>query len=261
MSTMEFHAAAKIFPLDESNIDSLAEDIRKNGQTVPIEVCEGRIIDGRRRSLACERLGVKPQTREVNVEDPVAYVLSLNLHRRHLTETQRALIGARAKKLYEKQAKERQRIRKGNQPGATVANLPQLSGNSRTAAGKARDAAGKAVGVSGKSIDYATKLLNSGTAKLIAAADADKVAISTAARMSALPAAEQDKFAEAATGKRRTIRKNEVLEPEREPDGKIKGVGVIRANEAINCLIRIPKNDALRRRGLQIVFDWIKANR
>lgn len=48
-----------------------------------------------------------------------------------------------------------------------------------------------------------------------------------------------------------------VSEPE---EIKAVGVGVDRANEAINCLIRIPKNDALRKRGFQIVTDWISHN-
>ena len=51
--------------------------------------------------------------------------------------------------------------------------------------------------------------------------------------------------------------------PAPEPEaatGKRRGVGVIRANEAINCLAGIPKNDRLRERGLQIVADWIEAN-
>src|SRR5262249_60206546 len=39
---------------------------------------------------------------------------------------------------------------------------------------------------------------------------------------------------------------------------KVRGVGTVRAQEAINCLSRIPKNDALRERGFQIVMDWIK---
>lgn len=55
--------------------------------------------------------------------------------------------------MYDKQAKERQQVRKGKQAGATVESLPQLD------SGKARDAVGKAVGVSGKSIDHATKVL------------------------------------------------------------------------------------------------------
>jgi len=46
-----------------------------------------------------------------------------------------------------------------------------------------------------------------------------------------------------------------------QPVDGIKGMGVIRANEAINCLIRIPKNDVLRKRGFQIVTDWIENNR
>lgn len=49
--------------------------------------------------------------------------------------------------------------------------------------------------------------------------------------------------------------------PTEEPDPpKSRGVGVQRANEAINCLSRIPKHDPLRKRGFQIVTDWIRHN-
>jgi hypothetical protein len=51
--------------------------------------------------------------------------------------------------------------------------------------------------------------------------------------------------------------------PESEPEpapGVLRGKGVALAHEAINCLIRIPKNDALRKRGFQIVMDWIKGH-
>ena len=51
----------------------------------------------------------------------------------------------------------------------------------------------------------------------------------------------------------------EIIDPE-PPTGARPGVGIIRASEAINCLIRIPKNDPLRKRGFQIVTDWIKHN-
>jgi hypothetical protein len=57
-------------------------------------------------------------------------------------------------------------------------------------------------------------------------------------------------------------RPKETPKPEEEkPEGERRGKGVILANEAINCLTRIPKNDALRKRGFQIVTDWIKANK
>ena len=41
-----------------------------------------------------------------------------------MTQSQAACVGAEALPLYEKEAKERQQIRKGNQPGAT--NSPKL---------------------------------------------------------------------------------------------------------------------------------------
>ena len=48
---------------------------------------------------------------------------------------------------------------------------------------------------------------------------------------------------------------------EREPEpGKWRGVGVLQANEAIDALKRIPKNDALRKRAFQIVRDWMDSN-
>jgi hypothetical protein len=52
---------------------------------------------------------------------------------------------------YDKLARERMQVRKGDQPGASPVNLPGLS--------DARDAAGKEFGVSGKSVDHATKVL------------------------------------------------------------------------------------------------------
>jgi len=54
------------------------------------------------------------------------------------------MVGARAREVYDRLAKERMKARKGNQPGATKENVPDLS------IGRARDQAGKAVGVSGR---------------------------------------------------------------------------------------------------------------
>jgi Protein of unknown function (DUF3102) len=50
-------------------------------------------------------------------------------------------------------------------------------------------------------------------------------------------------------------------EPEEAPAGpEVRGVGVFRANEAINYLCLIPRNDPLRAMGLKIVTEWIKAH-
>jgi len=74
----------------------------------------------------------------------------MNLHRRHLTTAQRAIIGARLKEYYAKDANERQGSRTD-----IVENLPECS------AGTARDKAGDVVGVSGRSVDDASKVLSS----------------------------------------------------------------------------------------------------
>lgn len=81
------------------------------------------------------------------------------------------MVGAKAREIYDREAKERMSAGKGDDGSGgrghkknPVENLPQgleagvLNPSQRAmqAAGKARDAVGKAVGVSGRSIDYAT---------------------------------------------------------------------------------------------------------
>lgn len=266
---MEFHEAANIFPLDESNLSDLAKDIRKSGQQVPIERFEGKIIDGRRRFKACQMVGVEPQFRDVKPADPIAYVLSLNLHRRHLKPSQLAMCAARAKTLRKKlDGEARERMREGGKAGGKgrpkqgMENLPHPNDSGAT-----RDQIGKTFGVSGKLVDQAAKVLADGTPELIDAVDNDLLAASTAAKAAGMSDDEQNRVAErakeaAAQGHRRRPRPAENIddEPEETDERKLRGVGVIRAHEAINCLSRIPKNDQLRKRGFQIVTDWIKRN-
>ena len=44
---------------------------------------------------ACLAVGVEPRYREYAGDDPLGFVISLNLNRRHLNESQRAVIAAR----------------------------------------------------------------------------------------------------------------------------------------------------------------------
>src|ERR1700733_14887339 len=88
---LEFHPLANIFPLmDENELKRLTEDIRKNGQREPIKLYEGKILDGRNRYRACVRLGIDPVTEEYTGNDALDYVVSRNMFRRHLNESQRA---------------------------------------------------------------------------------------------------------------------------------------------------------------------------
>jgi hypothetical protein len=266
-SSREFHPAANIFPMDDENIDALAEDIEASGLLVPIELLDGKIIDGRRRWMACRMKDVEPEYVEVSPPDPVAYVLSLNLHRRHLTPSQKSMIAARAREMYDKEADRRRLL--GQQSGGrghkkenSVENLPPSLDSA-----KARDAAGKALGVSGKSVDFATKVLEHGTPELIAAVDAGRMAVSTAAVHCTESPDLQREIVEKKTAQRNYADSSKKLKREKEDDSEIdqaareKSKAIRYANEAIDRLKRIPKNDCLRKRGFQIVTDWIRHNK
>lgn len=95
------HWAADIFPLNDSDIDRLAEDIKTNGQRQPIITYKGEILDGRTRYAACKKAGVepiteeyKPRNGEVTDAELLALSWSLNEARRHLTTSQRACAAA-----------------------------------------------------------------------------------------------------------------------------------------------------------------------
>ena len=94
--TLEFHPLANIFPLIEgAEFDNLVADVAPHGVHEPIWIFEGKILDGRNRYRAAQQAGVDCPMREYMGDDPVRFVISLNLKRRHLTTSQRAMIAAR----------------------------------------------------------------------------------------------------------------------------------------------------------------------
>jgi hypothetical protein len=93
----EFHPIANVFPLMEgAEFKRFKEDIRTRKQQEPITIYEGKILDGRNRYRACKELKLTPDTKLLPAgTDPVGFVLSANLHRRHLNESQRAMVAAK----------------------------------------------------------------------------------------------------------------------------------------------------------------------
>ena len=94
---MEHHQhAGKIPAMSAEEFASLKADIETNGLLQPILVFGGKLLDGRHRLRACDELGVPITTEEFTGTEAEALrrVISLNLHRRHLTTQQRAEIGA-----------------------------------------------------------------------------------------------------------------------------------------------------------------------
>jgi hypothetical protein len=98
MSDYPIHPAAEIMPdMTPDEFQQLTEDIRANGLIESIVLYDDMILDGRHRDKACKVLGLVAPYITLDQElhpDPVAYVLSTNLHRRHLTTGQRAFVAA-----------------------------------------------------------------------------------------------------------------------------------------------------------------------
>lgn len=162
---MEFHPYSEVFPfLEGAALDELVTDIHTNGLRDPIWTYEGQILDGRNRFIACKRSGVKPEFRPYKGKDPLAFVVSVNIHRRHLNESQRAMAAAEIKAL------------------TKSANLH--SGDRTTTAADS-------VSVSRRSVFHADKVLESGSKKLKQAVKSGEISVSKAASVVDLPKAEQ----------------------------------------------------------------------
>lgn len=96
LANIKFHPAADLFPLmDKAELKELAADIKKNGLIAGIvRDKDGVILDGRNRFEACRMAEVEPRFVQYNDKDPVAFIVASNIHRRHLTATQkRELVG------------------------------------------------------------------------------------------------------------------------------------------------------------------------
>jgi ParB-like chromosome segregation protein Spo0J len=172
---------AGLFPLPtEEEYRQLKNDIAARGQLVPAWVYEGKLIDGRSRARACKELGLELLIRDWDGRGSlVAFVVSLNLHRRHLTESQRALVAARLKPMFEAEAKQRMQSGKAPDP---MANLPQ---------GPARDQAAAIMGVSPRTVEAGSKVLKQGTPELIQGVETGQVSVSAASDLAELSPDEQ----------------------------------------------------------------------
>lgn len=131
---------------------ALEQDIKENGLLEPIWLYDGKIIDGRNRYLACLAVGIKPRFRDYTGSeiDLLNYVVSLNLHRRHLSQSQLACLAVEIMPDIEKQSKERAR----QKISAARKNVKLID----TDKNKSRDIAGKIFGVSGRYISTAMQL-------------------------------------------------------------------------------------------------------
>lgn len=178
---LEYHPASNLFPLLEGNdFQEVVESVKVHGLQLPILLHQGKILDGRNRYRACLEAKVEPWTAKAELEGmtPEQFVWVYNGPRRHLTTSQRAMIGEKLRKAFEAEAAERMNAGKADPRG-------------NSSEGRATERAGKAVGVSRDSIEAATKVKEQGSLGLIAAVERGEIAVSKAAKLAELPKATQ----------------------------------------------------------------------
>ncbi len=173
-----FHPLALLFPtMGADELAELTADIKAHGLREPILVMpepDGRILDGRHRYLACERAGVVPHFRTFDGHDPVAHVISANLRRRHLKESQRAMIAARLANLDE------------GRPPTTAQDYAVSQGK-----------AAAMLGVSRRSVQSAKVVRDRGAPELIEAVEQGRVSVNIATQVAKKPRREQGQLVKA----------------------------------------------------------------
>jgi ParB-like chromosome segregation protein Spo0J len=192
--------------LPAEDLESLAKDIKSNGLQQSIVLYEGKILDGRNRYKACHAAGVEFHTEHYAGDDPVSHVLSLNLHRRHLTPSQLAMV---AETVATMRVGDFVRNQHTENRGLST-DKPQPEPDRKT-----RKQAAKELGVSEPSIDRARVVRKKGIPELIKAVEVGQISVGKAAQIAAMP---QDEQAAAMTQKQKPIKsKKEKIEPKPRP--------------------------------------------
>lgn len=275
----EFHEVVNLFP--EMTADEFADlkaDIAANGLKTEIPVRNGKILDGRHRIKACLELGSNEWLNflaeyDTDPRDEVQIALTFNLHRRHLSTSQKAMIGEDVRGIYDKQAKERQKQSGGDKKSAAarveksvVANVPQPI----TREPAARDKAAKTVGVGAKSIDAATAVKTKGAPELVQAVRSGKVTVTAAAAVAkAVPKEKQvelvrDNKVKEEASRIRKEKKQPVAAKEPRHAGEhtqSETFAMGKADVAITQLKGIPTSNKHREAGLKRVADWMSSQR
>lgn len=155
---MKHHPIADVWPMmAEDKLHELADDIRKNGQLVPVWLYEGKILDGRNRWAACKIAGVEPKTKEYTGDEPTAFAVSLNDRRRHMGKSALAAVAAELELHFAADAKRRQKQHGGTAPGKPK-TLPEKVPEVKKGDGDARKAAAVSVGVNDRYVSDAKKV-------------------------------------------------------------------------------------------------------
>jgi ParB-like chromosome segregation protein Spo0J len=191
----ETHPAADAFPLlTGPDFDGLVDDIKRNGLLEAIvQDLDERILDGRNRLRACEAAGVEPRFVVYNGDDPISFVVSKNFRRRHMNESQRAMVAAK------------------------LATLPRgRRAKSDTSAGLTRAGAAELMNVGEGTVAAARTVLEHAVPEVVSAVERGEMSVTAAAELAKHPASKQRELA--AIGEPKTVRAAAVRERQAQND-------------------------------------------
>jgi ParB-like chromosome segregation protein Spo0J len=166
---MRTHEIAQTLPaMSDREYEELTASIEANGLMQPITTYQGAILDGRHREQACRELGIEPRYEEYTGKDPVGYVIAANVTRRHLDESQRAMIAARLATL----------THGGNRKSEEI--------KSPTGDLKTQASAAETLNVGKRSVERARRVLDQGVTQLQNMVDQGEIKVAEAAEIAGL---------------------------------------------------------------------------
>lgn len=205
----QFHELAELFPrLSDEEMEDLGADIEKNGLVEPVTMYQGKVLDGRNRVTACLKRGIEIETVEYDGDTPLAFVISKNARRRHLSVSQRAIL---ADKLANMKPGERKNAKQANLPISEGVETKEVASQ---VAAVSQDEAAKMMGVSPRLVRHVAKLRREAP-ELIEQVELGKMTINAA--LSKLP---RNKRTRGKSDRSQADAKNEcapTAEPEVEP--------------------------------------------
>lgn len=162
----EIHAFANLLPMmGASEFSELKKSIEVNGIKVPVVLYEGKILDGRNRLKAAAELGILKskipfKTIKGSKQSAATFVSVLNLERRHLDQSQRAM---------------------------AAAGIAMCSGMNQ-------EAVADKLNASARSTSRASKVIQKGSAMLIDKVKVGEMSVAKAVKIAELPKREQNEL-------------------------------------------------------------------
>jgi len=174
------HPAAKLIPIaSDEEFQTMCADVAANGFLHSVRIDRNNLLlDGGTRLQVGWALQLDPPIERINPPDVLSYVLSENIIRRHLSESQRGMIAA------------------------SVATRPPRASRDACTIPTGLQAA-EMFNIGTSTVDRAKVVRRNGVPELIQAVESGEIGLLPAEGTARLPAPEQKKFLQEANGDRR----------------------------------------------------------